>query len=69
MQSDPLGIEAGFNTYAYMGNNPYRAVDPYGLMLEMLYYSYAMVFMPIKHEYGYFQILAIPMFFQNNMDK
>jgi len=31
MQSDPLGLEAGFNTYSYVGNNPYRAVDPYGL--------------------------------------
>lgn len=32
MQSEPLGLEAGFNTYAYVGNNPYRAVDPYGLL-------------------------------------
>ena len=31
MQSDPLGLEAGFNTYSYVRSNPFRAVDPYGL--------------------------------------
>ena len=33
MQSDPLGLEAGFNTYSYVGSNPLRAVDPYGLKI------------------------------------
>lgn len=33
MQSDPLGLEAGFNTYSYVGSNPFRAVDPYGLKI------------------------------------
>ena len=39
MQSDPLGLEAGFNTYAYVGSNPLRAVDPYGLVSEFIPYS------------------------------
>jgi RHS repeat-associated protein len=31
VQSDPLGLAAGFNTYSYVGSNPLGAVDPLGL--------------------------------------
>ena len=33
---DPIGIHGGLNPYLYVGNNPVKLTDPYGLMAGWL---------------------------------
>src|SRR6185437_3760630 len=35
LQSDPLGIKAGSNTYNYVANNALRWIDPKGLIVYL----------------------------------
>ena len=59
LESDPIGLAAGINTYAYVSNDPVGAADPRGLVMwRGTYYSWSIGYKGAGAEHWIFTLFS-----------